>query len=324
MHPPLTKGHMEKDSHLENLVAERTASLESSLRKLANNQSQLLQTEKLASIGQLAAGVAHEINNPVGYIKSNLNAIKDYGKDLTRLLTAYLRLEEMFRNDGRADKGRARLLDDIAKLRVDIDLSYILQDCPHVIEESLEGIERVIGIVSDLKNFAHLDGDEFETADINSGLESTLNIVWNELKYKAEVIRDLQPLPVVMCYPRRLNQVFMNILINAAQAIEDRGTIHISTRAAEDHVVVEVSDNGQGIEPRELDRIFDPFYTTKAVGKGTGLGLNVAYNIIKSHRGGIEVNSTPGEGTTFTVRIPINAEEIDPDQVGPRGNRDGT
>lgn len=314
---------MERDSHLESLVCKRTAALEASLRYLANNQSQLLQTEKLASIGQLAAGVAHEINNPVGYIKSNLNAIRSYGKDLTRLLTVYLRLEEMVRNDEEPDKDRARLLDDIARLRVDIDLSYILEDSPHVIEESLEGIERVIGIVSDLKNFAHLDGDEFEAADINSGLESTLNIVWNELKYKAEVIRDLQPLPEVMCYPQRLNQVFMNMLINAAQAIEKKGVIHLASRAAKDHVVIIISDNGRGIEPGELDRIFDPFYTTKKVGKGTGLGLNVAYNIIKSHQGSIEVESTPGKGTIFTIRIPINAEEADPDQARSGGNDDG-
>ncbi len=300
---------MEKDSQLENLVAERTASLEASLRELANNQGRLLQTEKLASIGQLAAGVAHEINNPVGYIKSNLNAMKDYGNDLTRLLTAYLRLEEMVRNDGEPDKRMARLLDDIASIRSEIDLGYILEDCANVIEESLEGIERVIGIVSDLKNFAHLDGDEFEAADINSGLESTLNIAWNELKYKAEVVREFHPLPEVRCYPQRLNQVFMNILVNAAQAIEGKGTIRIATRDAGDHVVVEISDNGQGIAPEALDRIFDPFFTTKEVGKGTGLGLSVAYHIIKSHRGSIEVASIPGQGTTFTICIPVNAEK---------------
>jgi signal transduction histidine kinase len=315
---------MERDSQLENLVAERTASLEASLRELANNHSRLLQTEKLASIGQLAAGVAHEINNPVGYIKSNLNVMKDYGNDLTRLLTAYLRLKEMVRNDAEPDKGMARLLDDIAGIRADIDLGYILEDCPNVIEESLEGIERVIGIVSDLKNFAHLDGDEFEAADINSGLESTLNIAWNELKYKAKVVREFHSLPEVWCYPQRLNQVFMNILVNAAQAIEDKGTIRISTRPAEDHVEVEISDNGRGIAPEVLDRIFDPFFTTKQVGKGTGLGLSVAYNIIKNHQGSIEVDSEPRKGTTFIIRIPINAEKGDSDQTACGGDRDET
>ncbi len=315
---------MEKDERLESLVAKRTASLEASLRELADNQSRLLQTEKLASIGQLAAGVAHEINNPVGYIKSNLNAMKDYGGDLARLLTAYLRLEEMVRNDRVHAKGTARLLDDIAAIRAEIDLGYILEDCPQVIEESLEGIERVIGIVADLKNFAHLDGDEFERADINSGLESTLNIVWNELKYKAEVVRDFGPLPEVRCYPQRLNQVFMNILVNAAQAIEEKGTIRIATRAEDDHVVVEISDDGCGIPPEALDRIFDPFFTTKEVGKGTGLGLSLAYNIIQSHRGSIEVASRPGKGTTFTIRIPIDAGDDGPETVAPPGGAHGS
>ncbi len=318
-----TKGFMDKDEHLENLVAQRTASLEASLRELADNQSRLLQTEKLASIGQLAAGVAHEINNPVGYIKSNLNTMKGYGGDLTRLLTAYLRLEEIVRNEEVHNKGMARLLDDIAAIRADIDLGYILEDCPQVIEESLEGIERVISIIADLKNFAHLDGDEFEPADINSGLESTLNIVWNELKYKAQVVRDFGSLPEVRCYPQRLNQVFMNILVNAAQAIEEKGTIRIATRAEDEHVVVKISDDGRGIAPEALDRIFDPFFTTKEVGKGTGLGLSVAYNIVQSHNGSIEVTSKPGKGTTFTIRIPIDTGDDVSETVAPPGGAHG-
>jgi len=291
--------------NLEKMIEERTAELKKTLADLQNTQSQLLQSEKMASIGQLAAGVAHEINNPVGFVKSNLGTMNEYREDLGKLLEPYKHLEEAL-SKGIANCGQETiqgLLEKIREVKEEIDLNYIQDDHQNVIEESLEGMKRVEKIVSDLKDFAHMDKGELEQADINQGLESTLNIVWNELKYKARVIKDLGNIPMVMCYPQRLNQVFMNILINAAQAIEKKGTIKISTRTANGQVEIRISDTGQGIPPEVLPKIFDPFFTTKEVGKGTGLGLNVVYNIIQQHKGMIEVESEVGKGTTFTISL---------------------
>lgn len=277
------------------------------LRTAADDPSRWLQTEKLAAIGQLAAGVAHEINNPIGYVRSNLNTIDDYRRDLTAVLQAYESMVRYLCESRTAlQKDAAGRLESLERLKARVDLDAIMEDYPSVITESREGIDRVVRIVSDLKKFAHLDGEDRETADINAGIESTLNIVWNELKYKTRVVKDLKPLPPVMCYPQRLNQVFMNILVNAAQAIEDQGTIHITTRHEKDQAIITISDTGKGIPEEELPRIFEPFYTTKPVGRGTGLGLSVAYRIVKSHGGSIAVDSIPGKGTTFTISIPLN------------------
>ena len=295
---------------LEKMVNERTAELKKALSNLQNTQSQLLQSEKLASIGQLAAGVAHEINNPVGFVKSNLGTLNEYQQDLTKLLDQYRMLETTLgkEKDMEGDGALQKALENIQKSKDEIDLSFILDDFKNVINESLEGMARVAKIVSDLKDFAHVDKAELEHADINKGIESTLNVVWNELKYKARVIKDLGKIPLVKCYPQRINQVFMNILINAAQAIEDKGEIRITTRADNGHIDIRISDTGKGIPPDVLPKIFDPFFTTKEVGKGTGLGLNMAYNIIQKHKGSIDVESEVGKGTTFIIRL-----QTDPD-----------
>lgn len=298
--------------NLEKMVDERTAELKKTLAHLQNTQSQLLQSEKMASIGQLAAGVAHEINNPVGFVKSNLGTMNEYRKDLMRLVDHYRTLEATVVKDKDMQGNGAlqKALENIQKVKEEIDLSFILDDYSNVINESFEGMARVAKIVADLKDFAHVDKAELEHADLNKGIESTLNIVWNELKYKAEVIKDLGDIPPIECYPQRLNQVFMNILVNAAQSIENKGEIRITTRADNEHVEIRISDTGTGIPPDVLPKIFDPFFTTKDVGKGTGLGLNMAYNIIQKHKGTIDVESEAGKGTTFIIRL-----QIDPDLV---------
>jgi signal transduction histidine kinase len=292
--------------------ADGTVELQKALNDLLNTQSQLMQSEKLASIGQLAAGVAHEINNPVGFVKSNLGTIEEYRIDLNRLLETYGILEAVLNNGEKPHKEKSiqKVLKEIQEIRDDIDIVFIQQDHAKVIEESIEGIDRVAKIVADLKDFARVDKAELEYADINKGIESTLNIVWNELKYKAEVTKDLGKLPLVKCYPQRLNQVFTNLLVNAAQAIDKKGEIKISTKSDNGHVEIKISDTGCGIPPEIIPKIFDPFFTTKEVGKGTGLGLNMAYNIIEKHKGTIDVVSEIGKGTTFNISL-----QVDPDIV---------
>ncbi|MBU1172652.1 MAG: GHKL domain-containing protein [Proteobacteria bacterium] len=274
-------------------------------------QTQLMHQEKLASIGHLAAGVAHEINNPMGFISSNLRTLKEYTQDLTRALSLNLAVCKAFGdlcdirsiNPEFIEKYKAGA-EEIGKL----DIEYILQDIPQLLDESLDGAERINRIVSDLKDFAHPGEENPTSADLIECIESTMSIVWNELKYKTTVIRSYQTLPMINCYPRQLNQVIMNLLVNAAQSIEKKGDIEITTRNLGEFVELSVRDTGQGIPGHILPRIFDPFFTTKDVGKGTGLGLNLVHNIIQKHKGQIHVTSEEGHGTTFIIKLPVNAD----------------
>lgn len=269
-------------------------------------ETQLIQSEKMASIGQLAAGVAHEINNPTGFVNSNLKTLGEYQHDMFNLLNEYRKyLDDIRKHSNKEDL--IPCLDQfnrILEMEEKIDIDFILNDSNDLIFESQSGMERIRKIVQALKNFAHPGEDKMKFADINKNLESTLNVVWNELKYKAEVIKDYGNLPLIECIPQQLNQVFGNLMVNAAQAIEKSGKITISTKAENNHIDIIIMDNGAGIPEENISRIFDPFFTTKEIGKGTGLGLNVAYNIIKKHNGTIDVESKVGEGTKFTIRIP--------------------
>ncbi|MGP1682787.1 MAG: ATP-binding protein, partial [Giesbergeria sp.] len=193
----------------------------------------------------------------------------------------------------------------VCELKREIDLEYVKQDLMALMNESCEGVSRVRKIVQDLKDFSHVDSGEWLFADLHRGIDSTLNVVNNEIKYKAEVVKDYGELPPVWCLGSQLNQVFLNLLVNAANAIDGRGTISIRTRAVGEWVQVEIADTGCGIPAENLKRIFDPFFTTKPVGKGTGLGLSVSYGIVDKHHGRIEVESTPGKGTSFKVYVPV-------------------
>ncbi len=299
--------------NLEKMVEEKTGELKKSLKDLQETQSQLVQSEKMASIGQLAAGVAHEINNPVGFVKSNLKTMNEYREDLIRLLDYYANLEATINKESKISGNAAihKAIEEIQKVKDEVDLDFILDDYEKVIAESLEGVARVAKIVSNLKDFSHVDKAELEHADINKGIESTINIAWNELKYKANVVKKLGDIPLIKCYPQRLNQVFMNILVNAAQAIEEKGEIRISTEADNGYVEIRISDTGSGMPPGVLSKIFDPFFTTKDVGKGTGLGLNMTYNIIQKHKGTIDVESEVGKGTTFIIRLQTEPDLVD-------------
>lgn len=283
----------------EERLAERNRELERINAELSATQQQLLQSEKMASIGQLAAGVAHEINNPIGYVHSNIGTLDTYLGDLLGLVERYQNAEASI-----ADPVITQGLRDY---RAQVDLDFLKEDVLTLLQESREGITRVKKIVQDLKDFSHVDQSrEWQWADLHQGLESTLNIVANELRYKADVVKDFGPLPEVECLPSQLNQVFMNLLVNAAHAIgPQRGAITVRTGVMGERVWLEFADNGSGIPEAIQARIFEPFFTTKPVGKGTGLGLSLAYGIIQKHQGSITVHSVEGQGTTFRIELPI-------------------
>lgn len=270
--------------------------------KLKTTQATILQQDKLASIGQLAAGVAHEINNPIGFIASNLSTLEKYIARLTDFFEAQTKVLAASQDQA----GREHL----ASLRKKLKLDYITQDSINLIQESLEGADRVKKIVQDLKSFSRVDQAEHRHADINQCLESTVNIVWNELKYKAVLQKEYGELPSIKCFPQQLNQVFMNLLVNAAQAIEKQGAITIRTWHENNAVYISIADTGCGIPREHIGRLFEPFFTTKPVGKGTGLGLSIAYDIVATkHHGEITVHSEVGKGTTFVVKIPAEEGE---------------
>ena len=275
--------------------------LNETLAALKRSQAKVLHQEKMASIGQLAAGVAHEINNPIGFINSNLSTL---GKYLSRL-SGYLAVQA----ECIAAGAPPELVESVRQQQARLKIDYIVKDLEDLVRESLEGAERVRSIVADLKSFSRVDESEFQRADINECLRSTINIVWNEIKYKATLKKELGEIPRTRCYPQQMNQVFMNLLVNAAHAIENQGIITVRSWEEDGYVCVSVADTGHGIPEENLNRIFEPFFTTKEVGKGTGLGLSITYDIVKKHNGEITVRSEPGKGTEFTVRIPV-VEEI--------------
>jgi len=271
--------------------------LEGAYKELKATQSKIFQQEKMASIGQLAAGVAHEINNPMAFISSNLGTLDKYVNRLTEFIQTQSEvIESLHMTDA---------IEGLKRKQKELKLDYITEDIKGLITESLDGSERVRKIVQGLKSFARVDEAEYKYANINECIESTISIVWNELKYKATLKKDYGDLPLTKCYPQQINQVFMNLLINAGHAIESQGEITIKTWAEDGSIWVAISDKGHGIAKENLNKIFEPFFTTKEVGKGTGLGLSITYEIIQKHNGEITVESEVGKGTTFTVRIPI-------------------
>lgn len=280
--------------------------LQEANEKLKSNQAQLVHTEKMASVGQLAAGIAHEINNPVGFVKSNIGMLNDYIGVFKNLLGEYSELADHVRQGPM--NGQASVLERIDRILQDENLDFVLEDVDNLLTESLTGAERVREIAQNLKSFARLDEAEMQYADLNEGLQVTLRMIQNEIKYHCTLHEDLQPLPKLLCYPGQLNQVFMNLLVNASQAIKEEGEVSIETRALEDEVLVRISDTGEGIPKKNIPKLFNPFFTTKPIGEGTGLGLSVSYGIIKRHNGRIEVESEVGSGTTFSIYLPIDGK----------------
>ncbi|NVM79237.1 PAS domain S-box-containing protein [Duganella sp. SG902] len=282
------------------------------IAELRNAHEQLLQSEKMASIGQLAAGIAHEINNPVGFVNSNMGSLQKYVGTLLGVIEQY----------EQAAAPHPPLAAKLAALREQADLEFLKEDVTDLVRESMDGLKRVKDIVQALKDFSHVGETEWQVADLHRGLDSTLNIVSNEIKYKARVDKQYGVLPPVTCLASQLNQVFMNLLVNAAHAMREQGVITIRTGleagpgGPRDHWVwVEIGDNGVGIAPENLNRIFEPFFTTKPVGSGTGLGLSLSYGIVNRHGGRIEVASELGQGTRFTVHLPVKPPGAAPAQA---------
>ncbi|MGJ9417208.1 ATP-binding protein [Massilia sp. CMS3.1] len=281
--------------HMEETLKARGIEQRRLIGELRSAHEQLQQSEKMASIGQLAAGIAHEINNPVGFVNSNMGSLKNYVSTLLDVIDGY----EL------AATAHPVLATQMASLHAQTDLAFIKEDINDLIRESMDGLKRVRDIVQALKDFSHVGASEWQVADLHHGLDSTLNIVANEIKYKARVEKQYGDLPPVICLASQLNQVFMNLLVNAAHALGEQGVIRLRTGAADGWVWVEISDNGSGIPAENLKRIFEPFFTTKPVGSGTGLGLSLSYGIVKRHGGRIDVASVVGKGTRFTVHLPL-------------------
>jgi len=286
-------------------------------------RAHVLQTEKMASIGQLAAGVAHEINNPMGFIHANLFQMTEYVTDLRQI---WGRAEALLKAIGSGDtEGVQQAAAELTETATELDVGFLLQDLAKAIRESQEGSERIRHIVQDLRDFSHQDTGERVLADLNQCLDSTATIVWPMMKHVVVLSKRYGDIPPVPCYPMQLKQVFMNLLVNAYQAIEDAlaarshpsgiGTVTLTTAPHDGGVLIEISDTGTGIAPDHIDRIFDPFFTTKKVGAGTGLGLSTSFNIVRRHGGTMRVESVLGCGTTFRIHLPLLAEEIGSDPV---------
>jgi len=293
------------NEHLEHRVMDRTSKLEEAYSNLQTQQTTILQQDRMACIGQLAASVAHDINNPIGFVSGNLVVLKNYWMKLADFVR--------FQQDTLQSCVAPALMKRVKERRLALKVDSMLDQYDTVIDESLEGTERVNRIVLNLKGFSRQDTGEARLANIHDCLESTLNIVMNELRYKADIIRDFGEIPLLMCNPQQLDQVFMNLLINASQAIEQWGRITITTRADEDNIYVAIADTGCGIATENLPKLFEPFYTSKEVGVGTGLGLPIVRDIVKTHHGEIRVESSPGKGAVFTVRFPLG---VLPEEAG--------
>ena len=293
--------HVERENRLVELST-LNAAMERMNAALEDAQEQVIQTEKLASIGQMAAGVAHEINNPVAFVLSNLGTLESYVAQLLDLTDASVAVART----AVAPEPLPQSWSHAQALREKIDLGFLRTDIAELIAESHDGLARVRAIVQDLKGFARGGSDEeWESVDLHAALDSTLNIVRNEVKYKAQIATRYGELPRVDALPSRLNQVFLNLLVNAAQSITDKGHIVITTGTQDSYAWVTIEDDGCGIPKENLNRIFEPFFTTKPVGKGTGLGLSVSYAIARKHGGRIDVDSEVGRGSRFTLYVPL-------------------
>ena len=285
---------------LEQKVQERTIALEEANEKLKETQAMMVHSEKMRSLGELVAGIAHEINNPVNFIHGNIMILQNYADDLINLIDTFSEYEAELKPDEK---------EKIDKIKKQIDLDFLRDDIKDLIKSCIEGTQRTKNIVLDLKNFSRMEEMVLTQFDIPKEIDTTLNILNNKYKNRITVIKNYSPdTPKIEAYGGQLNQVFMNILDNAQDAMAETGTLTINVDKVGENVKIEFIDTGSGIPEENLKKVFDPFFTTKAVGKGTGLGMSISYRVIKDHNGTINVESTVGVGTKFTIVLPINHE----------------
>ena len=297
------KKQAEEQLHAQNLLLREMAASERVAHEaLKETQSRMVQSEKLAGLGQMVAGVAHEINNPLSFVSNNVAVLQRDLADLLELLALYRQ------GEGPLAECRPDLVADIVDRRERVDLDYTLTNLPRLLDRTRDGLARIQQIVRDLRLFARLDEGDLNEVDLNEGVSSTITIVLGHArKKKVQIEKDLGRLPPLTCYGAKLNQVVMNLVMNAIDACPEGGTVTVRTVADDRGIRLDVIDTGCGIEPAIRERIFDPFFTTKPVGVGTGLGLSISYGIVQDHGGTIEVNSTPGHGARFTVKLPPKA-----------------
>lgn len=289
-------------TELENKVKERTQELESTNEELKSAQAMMVHSEKMRSLGQLVAGITHEINNPINFIHGNMIHLKSYSAALIDIISLY----ESCENDLSEEKKQ-----ELKKMKEKIELDFIKEDLPMLIKSCNEGTERTKNIILDLKNFSRLDEMVINEIDLPKEIDTTLNILHNKIKDKVEIIKEYEEdIPRVEGYGGQLNQVFMNILDNASYAIKERGTIYIRLQKSENDVIIEFEDTGCGMNKEQLGKIFDPFYTTKPVGSGTGLGMSISYKVIQKHNGLITVDSVEGKGTKFRIQLPVKMKKV--------------
>ena len=283
---------------LELKVQERTLALERANQEIKETQAMMVHSEKMRSLGELVAGIAHEINNPVNFIHGNIMILDKYVKDMFSLIDLYIANEASISEEE---------LKKINKTKADIDIDFIRDDVKDLIKSCVEGTERTKNIVLDLKNFSRMEEMVLTQFNIPKEIDTTLNILNNKYKNRITVVKDYEPnVPKIEAYGGQLNQVFMNILDNAQYAIKGEGTVTISVKQDGDNVIIKFSDTGEGIKKEDLRKVFEPFFTTKPVGQGTGLGMSITYRVIKNHNGEIFVDSEVGKGTTFTIKLPVN------------------
>lgn len=285
---------------LDNKVKERTAKLEEANSELKNTQAMMVHSEKMRSLGELVAGITHEINNPINFIYGNMVHLKNYSNALLELIDLY----ESFDSDLSAEKQK-----QLIELKNEIELDFLKEDLPQLIKSCYEGTERTKNIILDLKNFSRLDELVVNNVDLPKEIDTTLNILYNKMKGKVEIIKEYaSDVPLIEGFGGQLNQVFMNILDNASYAINEKGTISIRLQKVEKDVIIEFEDTGCGMNEEQISKIFDPFFTTKPVGEGTGLGMSISYKVIQRHHGVISVNSEVGKGSIFRIKLPIKME----------------
>lgn len=286
---------------LELKVQERTLALERANQEIKETQAMMVHSEKMRSLGELVAGIAHEINNPVNFIHGNIIILDNYVKDMLALIDLYIANESSISEDE---------LKKINKKKADMDLDFIRDDVKDLIKSCMEGTERTKNIVLDLKNFSRMEEMVLTQFNIPKEIDTTLNILNNKYKNRITVVKNYDPdVPKIEAFGGQLNQVFMNILDNAQYAIKGEGTVTISVKREGEKVVIKFSDTGEGIKKEDIRKVFEPFFTTKPVGQGTGLGMSITYRVIKNHNGEISVDSELGKGTTFTIKLPINYEK---------------